>query len=87
MRDIIHQETLIELAFEGQRFWDLRRWKEAQTVFNKPVKGWDLIQETAAGYYRPKTIFNQTFGLKNYFWPISEGTLSTDRSLVQNLGW
>jgi len=87
MRDIIHQEALIELAFEGQRFWDLRRWKEAQTVLNRPIKGWDLIQETAAGYYRPKTIFNQTFGLKNYFWPISENTLSTDRSLVQNLGW
>ncbi|MGN8037501.1 RagB/SusD family nutrient uptake outer membrane protein [Chitinophaga sp. 22321] len=87
MRDIIHQETLIELAFEGQRFWDLRRWKEAQTVLNRPVKGWDLIQETASAYYRPKTIFNQAFGLKNYFWPISEGTLSTDRSLVQNLGW
>lgn len=87
MRDIIHQETLIELAFEGQRFWDLRRWKEAQTVYNRPVKGWDLIQETADAYYRPKTIFNQSFGLKNYFWPISETTLSTDRSLVQNLGW
>jgi hypothetical protein len=87
MRDIIHQETLIELAFEGQRFWDLRRWKEAQTVLNRPIKGWDLIQETAAAYYRPKTIFNQTFGLKNYFWPISEGTLATDKSLVQNLGW
>ncbi|WP_217606235.1 RagB/SusD family nutrient uptake outer membrane protein [Chitinophaga sp. GbtcB8] len=87
MRDIIHQESLIELAFEGQRFWDLRRWKEAQTTLNRPVKGWDLIQETAGAYYRPKTIFNQTFGLKDYFWPISESTISTDRSLVQNLGW
>lgn len=87
MRDIIHQETLIELAFEGQRFWDLRRWKEAQTVFNRPVKGWDLIQETAEAYYRPKVIFNQSFGLKNYFWPISEYSLSIDKGLVQNLGW
>src|SRR5690606_3451848 len=25
LREIIHQERLIELAFEGQRFWDLRR--------------------------------------------------------------
>ncbi|MBO9730903.1 MAG: RagB/SusD family nutrient uptake outer membrane protein [Chitinophaga sp.] len=87
MRDIIHQETLIELAFEGQRFWDLRRWKEAQTVLNRPVKGWDLIQETAEAYYRPKVIFSQSFGLKNYFWPISENSLSIDRGLVQNLGW
>lgn len=87
MRDIIHQETLIELAFEGQRFWDLRRWKEAQSVLNRPIKGWDLIQESTEAYYRPKTIFNQSFGLKDYFWPISEKAMANDRSLVQNVGW
>src|SRR5690606_35965139 len=26
LREIIRQERLIELAFEGHRFWDLRRW-------------------------------------------------------------
>lgn len=87
LRDIIHQETLIELAFEGPRFWDLRRWKEAQTLLNRPIKGWDVSQDLADTYYRPKNIFNQQFGLKNYFWPISENSLSIDRSLVQNTGW
>src|SRR5690606_5025121 len=29
MREIIRHERLIELAFEGQRFWDVRRWKTA----------------------------------------------------------
>ena len=87
MRNIIHQERLIELAFEGRRFWDLRRWKEAGKVLNAPIKGWDLSQENAAAYYRPRVIFNQIFGTKDYFWPIQESTLTNNRNLVQNLGW
>ena len=35
MREIIHRERLIELAFEGQRFWDLRRWKKTPTEYKK----------------------------------------------------
>lgn len=38
MREIIHRERLIELAFEGQRFWDLRRWKVGEKVLNEPIK-------------------------------------------------
>ncbi|TZF82820.1 RagB/SusD family nutrient uptake outer membrane protein [Pedobacter sp. BS3] len=87
MRDIIHQERLIELAFEGKRFWDLRRWKEAATQLNMPVKGWDLQQEDAAYYYRPSVLYNQTFGLKDYFWPIRTSALSMNGNLVQNIGW
>src|SRR5690606_37946649 len=37
LREIIHQERLIELALEGQRFWDLRRWKKAIEVMNAPI--------------------------------------------------
>src|SRR5690606_4432444 len=68
LREIIRQERLIELAFEGNRFWDLRRWKIAPDVLNDNVKGWDIGQEDAGLYYRPKTIFTQTFGLRDYFW-------------------
>lgn len=87
MRAIIHRERLIELAFESQRFWDLRRWKEAAQELNKPITGWDQIQETAAAYYRPSVLFNQTFGLKDYFWPIDRDHIEINRNLVQNLGW
>lgn len=87
MRQIIQQERLIELAFEGQRFWDLRRWKRSAKEMNQPITSWDLMQETAAAYYRPVTVYNQTFGNKDYFWPISETTLEDNENLVQNLGW
>ncbi len=34
LREIIREERKVELAFEGQRYWDLRRWKLATEVLN-----------------------------------------------------
>lgn len=87
MREIIHRERLIEMAFEGKRFWDLRRWKEALQELNQPITGWDLDQETAEGYYRERIIFNQTFATKDYLWPLNENVLLANNKLVQNPGW
>lgn len=87
LRAIIHQEELIELAFESQRLWQLRRWKESAKELNEPVRGWDLAQTTADAYYRTTVIYNQTFGTKDYFWPIADEFITSNRNLVQNLGW
>jgi hypothetical protein len=87
LREIIQQERTIELAFEGKRYWDLRRWKTAPEILNAPVMGWDMGQNTPEFYYRPVSIFDQKFGLKDYFFPIADGELRKNRNLVQNLGW
>ncbi|SEM64792.1 Starch-binding associating with outer membrane [bacterium A37T11] len=86
-RNIIQQERLIELAFEGQRFWDLRRWKRSIIEQNKSITGWDIEQSTANFYYRNKNVFNQHFGLKDYFWPINDNNILVNPNLVQNIGW
>lgn len=87
LREIIHRERTIELMFEGQRFWDLRRWKKAVNELNRPITGWDLEQETAQGYYREKMIYNQTFRTRDYLWPLNENTILANPALVQNPGW
>ena len=87
MREIIQQERLIELAFEGKRFWDLRRWKRAAEILNNPIQGWDRAQNSEIAYYRKVTLFDQTFGMKDYFWPIREANIDVNRNLVQNIGW
>jgi len=87
MREIIQQERLIELAFEGKRFWDLRRWKKAAEMLNNPIQGWDRAQSSEIAYYRKVTLFDQTFGMKDYFWPIREANITVNRNLVQNIGW
>ena len=88
MREIIHQERLIELAFEGQSYWDLLRWKEAQKEFSKPLQGWNILGKDDADYYQIKTAFEpKPFTIKNYLQPIRNFELSVNDNLVQNYGW
>jgi len=87
LRDIIHYERLNELAFEGHRFWDIRRWKTAIVYLNNPVQGWDRLQSEAIAYFRKTLLYDQTFGIKDYFWPIREGNIEVNPNLVQNTGW
>lgn len=88
MRAIIHQERLIEMAFEGSRFWDLRRWKEAAAQLNTPVRGWDVSQKDAIAYYQVRTVFQQKFiAPRDYLWPIRLAEMSVNPNLVQNPGW
>lgn len=86
-REIIQQERMIELAFEGQRYWDLKRWKKAPQVLNGPVQGWNNAGETADDYYRVVTFYNQSFRPRDYFWPIREMSILVNKNLVQNPGW
>nr|WP_295870530.1 RagB/SusD family nutrient uptake outer membrane protein [uncultured Chitinophaga sp.] len=88
LRDIIRQERTIEMAFEGSRFWDLRRWKTAPQVLNQPIFGWDILQSTYEGYNRRVFLYSPRFvAPRDYFWPIRESNLQINPNLVQNTGW
>lgn len=92
MREIIKQERLIELAFEGQRFWDLRRWKDAHKHLNEPIKGWN-IGEKGLDFYKVTTVYPQPgdpvapYDFKDYLWPIKVNEIIKNPNLVQNPGW
>jgi hypothetical protein len=87
MREIIRRERLNELAFEGARFWDLRRWKLSEEYMNRPIRGWDVTGETAVDYYQVQEIYQLKYEKKDYFWPIKQSTLLKNQNLVQNYGW
>ncbi|WP_255496070.1 RagB/SusD family nutrient uptake outer membrane protein [Mucilaginibacter sp. FT3.2] len=87
MRQIIHQETRIELAFECEPGWDLRRWKELQDVLSKPLQGWSIYEADAINFYRPHTVVVPVFNVRNYLWPITNDDLVINPNLVQNLNW
>ncbi|SDP90448.1 Starch-binding associating with outer membrane [Mucilaginibacter sp. OK268] len=87
LRQIIHQERRIELAFEAQAGWDLRRWKELQDVMAKPLQGWSVFEESFVNYYRPHTIITPVFNTRNYMWPIKADNLIINNNLVQNPNW
>ena len=88
MREIIKRERLIELAFEGQRFFDLRRWKDAETYLNEPIQGWDYTGQNVRDYYVVRTYFDdRNYTYKDYLWPIRLSSLIRNSNLVQNPGW
>lgn len=87
LRDIIHQERLIELSFEGHRYWDIRRWLKLESLANTPITGWDVDGENAADFYNEVQRFSPKFGKKDYFWPINLSYLTTNPLLVQMKGW
>jgi hypothetical protein len=97
MRDIIKRERMIELSFEGQKFFDLMRWKDAMQYLSQPVQGWDFNggkgtnateQANLDAYYTVTTYMNgSTFNSRNYFWPISKISLRKNNNLKQNPGW
>ena len=95
MREIIQQERMIELSFEGQRFWDVRRWKIASDIYSKPLEGWNMKVSTIDGtdsqinriMYTPQFLMQPTFGVKDYFWPIRSSDIDVNPNLVQNIGW
>jgi len=87
LRQIIHQERRIELAFEGQAGWDLRRWKEMQSVLAGPVQGWNVFNKTVSGFYQVTNVFQPIFGIRNYLYPIQDYDLLTNPNLVQTPYW
>ena len=88
LRSIIQRERMIELALEGQRFWDLRRWMKAHEVLAGPPEGWHVLGDSPETYYRTQTVYNtRSFRLREYLWPIRDAVLLENRNLVQNPGW
>lgn len=92
MRSIIHQEWNIEYAFENTRFWNLRRWKEANIDLNEKSLGWNVLGKTADAFYNggkgPVVVStrNKFVAPRDYFWPIRSEEVQT-AGCVQNPGW
>ena len=82
------QIALIELAFEGHRFWDLRRWKLAAEELNKDITGLNIFGKTAETYNNERVVFSQKFITpRDYFWPIGNYDTRRNPNLVENPGW
>ncbi|SEW34730.1 Starch-binding associating with outer membrane [Chitinophaga sp. YR573] len=87
LRQIIHQERRIELCFEAQSGWDLRRWKELQGVLSSPLQGWSIYETSSANYYRLQTQLVPSYGIREYLWPVKDIDLTINPNLVQSLYW
>jgi len=69
MRNRIRHERRVELAFEGLRYFDLKRWKIAKQVLNNVKDG----------------LTPYKFEDKNYLWPIPQSEIDkSNGTLIQN---
>jgi hypothetical protein len=93
MRELIHRERTIELSFEDQRYLDLKRWREAEVVLNRPVHGVQIIKDGSNIIYNyevngsPYEVEDRIFPIKFYFYPIPQNELDKNTALAKNPGW
>jgi len=89
LREKIQSERRIELAFEGHRFFDVRRWKIATVTENKNVMGMQIVKlANGSKTYTPYKMLDRHFSDNLYLVPIPR--IEIDRakgSLKQNPGY
>ena len=79
---------MIELVFEGQRFWDLRRWKRAAEFMDgRLIRGWTIMEGSTGGFYNVRTVAQQSFQTRDYLWPVPLENILDNPNLAQNPGW
>jgi hypothetical protein len=88
MRTAIRNERRIEMAFEEDRYWDIRRWKIAEDVMNKPRRG-AIITNANTGYtYTYTNVLATKFRAPAmYLYPIPYNETVKNNNLKQNPGW
>jgi hypothetical protein len=88
LREIIKQERRIELAFEGQRNFDVRRWREGDKYFNQAVTGWSVDGTSTGTFYIVKAVGQRSFITpRDYLHPIKYSEIIFNSNLFQNPGW
>jgi hypothetical protein len=86
LRAVIRNERRTELAMEGLRIFDIRRWKIADQVLNGWAHGAKFGPPSIDnGYIRAnQRVFDVN---KHYLWPIPRDERAINPNLSQNPGW
>jgi hypothetical protein len=86
-RELIRNERRVELAFEGLRLFDIRRWKIAEQVMPAPaVCGIDYISG-AQTIRACQPVSARQFPARAYLWPLPQTELDLNPNLKQNTGF
>lgn len=93
-RNAIRHERKVELAFEGHRYWDVRRWRIAVDELSVNRSGLKYILDYTTGDFKIDVIenidganSNPRFLPENYYLPLTVGRTSNNTNLVENPGY
>lgn len=85
MREAIRLERRLELAFEGFRFFDVRRWMIAEQTDNAMMHGLEITGESnGSKSWREFNVRKHVFRKGMYFWPIPYQETVKSPDLLQN---
>ncbi|MGK6349823.1 RagB/SusD family nutrient uptake outer membrane protein [Parapedobacter sp. DT-150] len=94
MREHIRNERRVELCFEGQRYFDVRRWKTVTTPEDHQggeFYGMNMDAGTSltdpSFYERIVVLRKPGWNRRNYFWPIPQAEIDRNKQLVQFPGY
>jgi hypothetical protein len=87
MRAAIQTERQCELAYEGYRFFDVRRWLIADQTENIEAQGMEVDRTSTTATYKIFPVRKHNFTTKMYLWPFPQAEIGKGGGLVQNPGY
>lgn len=88
LREALRHERMVELALEGSRFFDIRRWKIGEQVCNmNQIEGMRYVDKATGQLATVTTDYKKKFSSRDYLWPIPYNERQLDINLTQNNGW
>jgi starch-binding outer membrane protein, SusD/RagB family len=89
LRARIQNERRVEFAFEGLRFFDVRRWKIADVTENIPILRMHIIKQAdGSKTYQIETLEKRSFLPQHYLVPIPRSEVDKSKgSVTQNPGY
>lgn len=93
-REKIRHERKVELAYEGHRYWDLRRWRTAESDLSMNWSGIRYILDYTTRKYQLSILENidgttppPRFYERNYYFPITLERTGINPNLIENPGY
>jgi hypothetical protein len=88
-REAIRRESRIELATEGQRYFDVRRWMIAEAPEGRQAGDFSGMNMAgnATTFFQRTNFQTRIFERKQYLYPIPFSEMQKSKNLVQNWGW
>ena len=90
LRQRLYNERRVELAFEEHRYFDLRRWKVAMDIENRPIYGMTITKDinTEKKVYKEEKLLERVFTPQMYLLPISTDEIKKNKgTLLQTETW
>jgi hypothetical protein len=90
LRQRIYRERRIELAFEGHRFFDIRRWRIAGDIENRPIRGMDVVRNMQTGqktYIPVELLVKAPYQDRMDLLPVASDEIRRNPKLTQTPGW